>query len=89
MRELRTARAIAHRPHVGRSSFQAVVYFDVVALVELNTDLLQSNAFRIRRPTYGGEEIGTFDVPFTVSVFPIDPNLCARMVLNPRDLSAE
>jgi hypothetical protein len=46
-------------------------------LVELDAGLLQSDSLRIRRPTDGDEKIGTFDDPFTGTVFCLDPNLFA------------
>jgi hypothetical protein len=73
---LRTARAIAHRPHVGCGRLQPVVDLDIATLVELDADLLQSDSFRIRRPTDGDEKMG-FDDPFTGTVFCVDPNLLA------------
>src|SRR5208282_2633033 len=75
--ELRTARAIAHRPHVGCGRLQPVVYLDIAAPVELDADLLESDSLRIRRPTDGDEKIGTFDDPFTRAVFYVNPNILA------------
>jgi hypothetical protein len=75
--ELRTARAIAHRPHVRCGRLQPVVDLDIATLVELDADLLQSDSFGIRRPTDGDEKMGTFDDPFTGTVFCVDPNLLA------------
>ena len=49
-------------PYVGYRRFELVIYLDVAVLIELNTDLPQSNAFRIRRPAHGDEEIGTFAI---------------------------
>jgi hypothetical protein len=41
--ELRTARAIAHRPHVGCGRLQSVVYLDIATLVELDADIAAGN----------------------------------------------
>ncbi len=75
--ELRAARAIAHRPHVGGGRLQPVVDLDIATLVELDADFLQSDSFRIRRPTDRDEKIGPFDDPFTGTVLCVDPNLVA------------
>jgi hypothetical protein len=85
VRESRTARAVAHRPYVGCRRFEPVIYFAIAALVEVDADLLQSNAFRFRRPTHGDEEIGTLDDTFTVSVFCKDPNVLSRMAVYLRE----
>ena len=67
--EMGTARAIAHRPYVGRGRLQPVVDLDIAALVELDADLLQSDSPGIRRPADGDENIRAFDDPFTGTVF--------------------
>ena len=75
--ELRTARAVAHRPHVGCGRLQPVVDLDIATRVEFDAELLESDSFRIRRPTDGDEKIGPFDDPFTGTVFCADPDLFA------------
>src|SRR5208283_2871806 len=59
MREVWTARAIPHSPHVRGGSFQPIVHADVSLFGDLDSRLLESDAAGVRRTSQRDENVAT------------------------------
>jgi hypothetical protein len=87
--KLRTAGAIAHRPHVGSGRLQPLVDLDIAALVEFHAGLLQSDAVGVRYPARSDKKIGAFDSAFAIFAPGMDPKFIAGTPFDPRDRGCE
>jgi hypothetical protein len=87
--ELRTARAIAHRPDVRCCRLQPLVDLDIAALVEFDANLIYSDSLSIRRTAGSDEKIGSFYNPSAAAVLCKDTDLLAGMSLDPNEMGFE
>ena len=82
VRELRAARAIAHRPDILARSLQPFVDLDIAMLVELDAGQLETDSVGIRLSARRNQKIGTFDSAFAMLVIGVDSDAIARTSLD-------
>src|SRR6266699_913329 len=78
MRELRAARAIAHRANARCSSLQSFVDFDVPPRVQYDSCCLEADPLGVWRASSSDQQIGSLNLLSPVAVFSNDSRLLTR-----------
>src|SRR5262249_19363950 len=89
VRELRTPRAIAHRPDAFRGCFQPLVSLDLAAVVELNAHSIEVDPVAVCLTAGRDEKIGALKSAITARVVHIDSHMIAGTSLDPASLSTQ